>query len=256
MTPRSLPNAHRRIERTHREGHFPVLAAPEQPTTVPRRRRLGVGGAAGPEGRPCSRLSARSRTSSSVTRPRSPAPSAGNGRGDTAVIVQIAALSYVLQHCCQLCYAKTCINPTWNCLMNCPTDEFHGFNTQIKTFSLIYDSEYSVQEQALSLNASSVGVYTQGMIVLNNIAAGSESGKDGVMNYLLLPREDSNIPPLAPKFLHGKEDWLLFWCSVNLTFPVSAGLSRRVASFQEAGMMFQLKFMLNDPYLDCKLRFV
>ncbi|RWW15724.1 hypothetical protein GW17_00020423 [Ensete ventricosum] len=40
------------------------------------------------------------------------------------------------------------------------------------------------------------------MIVLNNIAAGSESGKDGVMNYLLLPREDSNIPPLAPKFLH------------------------------------------------------
>ncbi|RWW15723.1 hypothetical protein GW17_00020422 [Ensete ventricosum] len=91
MTPRSLPNAHRRIERTHREGHFPVLAAPEQPTTVPRRRRLGVGGAAGPEGRPCSRLSARSRTSSSVTRPRSPAPSAGNGRGDTAVIVQVGA---------------------------------------------------------------------------------------------------------------------------------------------------------------------
>ncbi|THU71036.1 hypothetical protein C4D60_Mb08t31290 [Musa balbisiana] len=53
--------------------------------------RLGVGGAAEREGRPCSRPSARSRTSSSVTRPRSPPSSASNGRGDPAVIVQAAA---------------------------------------------------------------------------------------------------------------------------------------------------------------------
>ncbi|CAL9167523.1 unnamed protein product [Musa hybrid cultivar] len=154
--------------------------------------------------------------------------------------------------------------------------------------SLIYDSECSIQEQALALtsdlvdgcsqsvkhvlaedsiildavmrqlqNASSIGVCIQGMFVLSNIAAGSESDKDTVMNYLVPPHTDSCIPSFTIKFLQSKDVLLRvasLWCFVNLTDPASVGSSRRVARLQDAGIVLQLKSMLNDPCLDCKLR--
>ncbi|XP_064982118.1 uncharacterized protein LOC135623269 isoform X2 [Musa acuminata AAA Group] len=154
--------------------------------------------------------------------------------------------------------------------------------------SLIYDSECSIQEQALALtsdlvdgcsqsvkhvlaedsiildavmrqlqNASSIGVCIQGMFVLSNIAAGSESDKDTVMNYLVPPHTDSCIPSFTIKFLQSKDILLRvasLWCFVNLTDPASVGSSRRVARLQDAGIVLQLKSMLNDPCLDCKLR--
>ncbi|CAL9768729.1 unnamed protein product, partial [Musa acuminata subsp. burmannicoides] len=101
----SLERDNHRRSQTHVDGWsapFPgprrSRAADHHPSASAESSRLeeltarpGVGGAAGREGRPCSRPSARSRTSSSVTRPRSPPSSAANGRGDAAVIVQAAA---------------------------------------------------------------------------------------------------------------------------------------------------------------------
>ncbi|WOK93064.1 hypothetical protein Cni_G01757 [Canna indica] len=153
--------------------------------------------------------------------------------------------------------------------------------------SLVYDSDCSIQEQALALlnnlmdgcdsikhlfaednmildaimrqlkNSSSVGVCIQGMFVLCNIAARSELEKDSVMNFLVPSHEDSCNRSLAIKFLQSKENSLrvaCLWCLVNLTNPNSGGLSRRVTRLRDAGIIFQLKSMLNDPCLDCKLR--
>lgn len=97
------------------------------------------------------------------------------------------------------------------------------------------------------------------MLVLTNIAAWSESDKDSVMNCLVAPQKDSSTHPLATKFLKSKDKLLRvasLWCLLNLTNPSSAGLSRRVTRLQDAGIIFQLKSMLNDPCLDCKVEYL
>nr|XP_010931024.1 armadillo repeat-containing protein 8 [Elaeis guineensis] len=154
--------------------------------------------------------------------------------------------------------------------------------------SLICDSEHPIQEQALALvsnlvdgcgdpfehafaednaiinalarilhGASSPGVCIQGMFLLANIAAGNEFHKEVVLNCLLPPQANGGSPLFIIKFLQSKENLLRVasvWCIVNLTYRDSLCSSTRVARLRDAGIISQIKTMVNDPCLDCKLR--
>ncbi|XP_066337658.1 uncharacterized protein [Miscanthus floridulus] len=154
--------------------------------------------------------------------------------------------------------------------------------------SLICDSEHFVQEQTLALvhnlvdgyvdsanyvigedgmvmdaiarqlnNASAPGVCIQGMYVLANIAAGNELNKEAVMNVLLPHGVDHIKPSFVVNFLQSKDKQLrvaTLWCLLNLIYPKCEASSGRVVRLQNAGVILQVKSMINDPFLDCKLR--
>lgn len=154
--------------------------------------------------------------------------------------------------------------------------------------SLICDSEHPVQEQTLALvsnlidgcgelfdhafaedsaiinsvtrilhGASSPGVCVQGLFLLANIAAGNEFHKEAVLNGLLRSPAIGIIPSFIIKFLQSKDSLLRvasLWCIVNLTYRESLCSSTRVARLRDAGIISQIKTMVNDPCLDCKLR--
>ncbi|VAH91476.1 unnamed protein product [Triticum turgidum subsp. durum] len=154
--------------------------------------------------------------------------------------------------------------------------------------SLICDSEHSVQEQTLALvqnlldgyvdsvnyvtgedgmvinaisrqlnSASATGVCIQGMLVLANMAAGNELNKEAVMDVTVPHRADRIKPSFVVNFLQSKDKQLrvaTLWCILNLIYPNSDSSSTRVARLQNAGVISQVKNMINDPCLDCKLR--
>ncbi|KAF0924749.1 hypothetical protein E2562_014550 [Oryza meyeriana var. granulata] len=154
--------------------------------------------------------------------------------------------------------------------------------------SLICDSEHFVQEQTMALvhnlvdgyvdavnyvigedgmilnaisrqlnSAPASGVCIQGMFVLANVAAGGESNKDAVMNILVARRADRIKPSFVVNFLQSKDKQLrvsTLWCILNLIYPKCEASSVRVARLQNAGVISQVKGMVNDPCLDCKLR--
>ncbi|TVU24080.1 hypothetical protein EJB05_26476 [Eragrostis curvula] len=154
--------------------------------------------------------------------------------------------------------------------------------------SLICDSEHFVQEQTLALvhnlvdgyvdsshyvigedgmiidaisrqlnNACAPGVCIQGMFVLANIAAGNELNKEAVMNVLVPHRGDRVKPSFVVNFLHSKDKQLrvaTLWCILNLIYPKCEAASGRVVRLQSAGVILQVRSMINDPCLDCKLR--
>ncbi|VAI04886.1 unnamed protein product [Triticum turgidum subsp. durum] len=153
--------------------------------------------------------------------------------------------------------------------------------------SLICDSEHSVQEQTLALvqnlldgyvdsvnyvigedgmvinaisrqlnSASATGVCIQGMLVLANMAAGNELNKEAVMDVTVPHRADRIKPSFVVNFLQSKDKQLrvaTLWCILNLIYPNSDSSSTRVAQLQNAGVISQVKNMINDPCLDCKL---
>ncbi|XP_020574778.1 armadillo repeat-containing protein 8 isoform X2 [Phalaenopsis equestris] len=153
--------------------------------------------------------------------------------------------------------------------------------------SLICDSEHLVQEQAMALvsnlihgcvdfirlvfaedgliinavirqlkNDSATQVCIQGMLLLCNIAAGDESHKDAVLGYLM-PSKTEGSNSLMIRFLQSKDQFLrtaAMWCVLNLTDPDSVNSPLRVRKLQEEGILFQIKTMVNDPWLDCKYR--
>lgn len=97
------------------------------------------------------------------------------------------------------------------------------------------------------------------MFFLANIAAENDSHKDAVMDCILPASPDLGIS--APtnsflvKFLQSKERLLrlsTLWCLVNLVYPNHKN-SLRVSALQSAGIISQLKTMVNDPCLDCKV---
>ncbi|KAF7042793.1 hypothetical protein CFC21_052293 [Triticum aestivum] len=152
--------------------------------------------------------------------------------------------------------------------------------------SLICDSEHSVQEQTLALvqnlldgyvdsvnyvtgedgmvinaisrqlnSASATGVCIQGMLVLANMAAGNELNKEAVMDVTVPHRADRIKPSFVVNFLQSKDKQLrvaTLWCILNLIYPNSDSSSTRVARLQNAGVISQVKNMINDPCLDCK----
>ncbi|KAG8090493.1 hypothetical protein GUJ93_ZPchr0011g28718 [Zizania palustris] len=154
--------------------------------------------------------------------------------------------------------------------------------------SLICDSEHVVQEQTLALvhnlvdgyvdsvnyvigedgmvinaisrqlnNASSPGVCIQGMLVLANVAAGGELNKEAVMNIIVPRRAERIKPSFVVNFLQSKDKQLrvaTLWSILNLIYPKCEASSARVARLQNAGVISQVKGMINDPCLDCKLR--
>ncbi|XP_022873639.1 armadillo repeat-containing protein 8-like isoform X3 [Olea europaea var. sylvestris] len=153
--------------------------------------------------------------------------------------------------------------------------------------SLICDPETSVQEQALALvrnlvdgpsdsvkyvfdeagllldaigkklhSTVKIEVLIQGMYVLSNIASGNEIQKEAAMNQLF-PQCWNNTQTSFIKFLQSTDSRLRIaavWALVNLTFPNSPGACRRVIKLLNAGIISQLKTMVNDPCLDVKLR--
>lgn len=153
--------------------------------------------------------------------------------------------------------------------------------------SLICDPKPSVQEQALALvrnlvdgpvdsveyvlaedglllhavgrqlrSASKPEVLIQGMYVLCNMASGNVLHKDAVIHQLL-PQAASGNQSFMIKILQNSDSRLrtaAVWTLVNLTSPTYAGAFNRVVKLRHAGIVSQLKSMVNDPCLDVKLR--
>ncbi|XP_051143565.1 uncharacterized protein LOC127259988 [Andrographis paniculata] len=153
--------------------------------------------------------------------------------------------------------------------------------------SLISDPDASVQEQALALvrnlvdgsvnsieyvfgddalllhaigrqlhSSTKPEVLVQGMYTLSNVASGNEHHKEAVMNQLF-PQVGTHMETILLKFLQSDNSQLrtaAVWAIVNLTFPSSSGAFSRSAELRNAGIVSQLKNMVNDPCLDVKLR--
>ncbi|KAL3850122.1 hypothetical protein ACJIZ3_012004 [Penstemon smallii] len=153
--------------------------------------------------------------------------------------------------------------------------------------SLICDPEASVQEQALALvrnlvdgtlnsieylfaedglllhaigrqlrSTSKAEVLIQGMYTLSNVASGNELHKEAVMKQLY-PQAGNKNESILVKCLQSSDSRLrtaAVWALVNLTFTNSPGACGRVSELRNAGILSQLKIMVNDPSLDVKLR--
>lgn len=94
------------------------------------------------------------------------------------------------------------------------------------------------------------------MYVLSNVAAGNELHKEAVMHHLLSPEAGGCSQPFIIKFLQGNDSQLRtasIWCIVNLTYPGSPGAADRFARLHNAGIISQIKTMVNDPCLDVKV---
>ncbi|XP_078429983.1 ARM repeat superfamily protein isoform X2 [Wolffia australiana] len=105
------------------------------------------------------------------------------------------------------------------------------------------------------LQTSFPEVCTQAMFVLANIAAGRDFHKEAVIGNLLPPGEDS--PPVLLKLLLSSDIMLrtvTVWCIINLTQPNCPTSSSRVSRLRDAGIVSQLKTMVNDSCLDVKFR--
>ncbi|KAA3455354.1 armadillo repeat-containing protein 8 [Gossypium australe] len=153
--------------------------------------------------------------------------------------------------------------------------------------SLIRDPEPSVQEQALALVrnlvdgcinliefvfaedglilgaigrqlqcASKAEIGIQGMYALCNVASGNEFHKEAVMQLLVTQMGDKN-QSFVIKFLQSNDSRLCtatVWTIVNLTCPSSPGALGRLEKLRNAGIVTQIKNMVNDPCVDVKLR--
>lgn len=153
--------------------------------------------------------------------------------------------------------------------------------------SLVCDSEPSVQEQALALlrnlvdgcmdsiefvfaedgiildaivrqlqSAFKAEIGIQGMYVLCNVASGNEFHKEAVMDQLV-PQVENGTQSFVIQFLQSSDSQLraaVVWTIVNLTFPSIPGAFGRLAKLRNAGIVSQMKNMVNDPCLEVKLR--
>ncbi|CAK9164686.1 unnamed protein product [Ilex paraguariensis] len=122
--------------------------------------------------------------------------------------------------------------------------------------------EYVLAEDGLLLHAigrqlqsaSKAEVLIQGMYILSNVASGNESHKEAVMHQLF-PQAGNNSNSVMVKFLRSNDSRLrtaASWALVNLSFPSCPGASGRVIKLRNAGVVSQLKNMMNDPCLDVK----
>ncbi|KAK6235591.1 hypothetical protein SCA6_010928 [Theobroma cacao] len=153
--------------------------------------------------------------------------------------------------------------------------------------SLICDPEPSVQEQALALVRNLVDgcinsvefmfaedglilgaigrqlqstvkaeIGIQGMYALCNVASGNEFHKEAVMHQLFPQMVDKNQSFMI-NFLQSNDSQLrtaTVWTIVNLTCRSSPGAFGRLVKLRNAGIVSQIKNMVNDPCVDVKLR--
>jgi hypothetical protein len=93
------------------------------------------------------------------------------------------------------------------------------------------------------------------MYVLSNIASGNEFHKEAVMHQLL-PQVNNGAQAFIFKFLQSNDSQLrtaAIWAIINLTFPSCPGASDRVKKLRKAGIVSQIKTMINDPCVDVKV---
>ncbi|KAL5986525.1 hypothetical protein ACLOJK_014858 [Asimina triloba] len=99
--------------------------------------------------------------------------------------------------------------------------------------------------------------FAQGMYVLSNVATGNEFHKEGVMHHLLPPEASGFTPSAIIRFLQDNNSCLrtaAMWCIINLTYPDSPGAMDRVTRLRSAGIISQIKHMVNDPCLEVKVK--
>ncbi|KGN66489.1 uncharacterized protein LOC101213344 [Cucumis sativus] len=112
----------------------------------------------------------------------------------------------------------------------------------------------TIGQQLQNISTDEIGV--QGMYVLCNVASGNEFHKEGVMKQLF-PRGDDVTRSFVVKFLQSDNSQLriaVIWAIINLTLPSSPRALDRVTKLRNAGIVSQIKNMVNDPCLDVKLR--
>ncbi|KAF2287379.1 hypothetical protein GH714_039783 [Hevea brasiliensis] len=112
----------------------------------------------------------------------------------------------------------------------------------------------AVRKQLENTSKAEVGI--QGMYVLCNLASGNEFHKEAVMQQLL-SQVDNETQSFIIKFLQSNDSRLrtaAVWAIVNLTFPSSPGAFCRLVKLRSAGIVPQIRNMVNDPCLDVKLR--
>lgn len=93
------------------------------------------------------------------------------------------------------------------------------------------------------------------MYVLSNVASGNEFHKEAVMHQII-PQADDGTQSFIFKFLQSNESQLrtaAVWVIVNLTFPSSPGAFNRLVKLHNAGIVSQIKSMVNDPCQEVKV---
>lgn len=91
--------------------------------------------------------------------------------------------------------------------------------------------------------------------MLTNVASGTELHKEAVMQQLF-PQEKSGSENFVLKFLQSDDNQLrsaTVWTIINLTSPSSIGALDRYVKLRNAGIIPQLKNMVNDACLDVKV---
>lgn len=92
--------------------------------------------------------------------------------------------------------------------------------------------------------------------MLNNIATGEDIHKDAVMNQLLQGVE-TGTQSFFVKSLQSNDNRLrtaAIWLVLNLTIQTSSGASgSRLVRLRDAGIVSQVKNMVNDHCLDVKV---
>lgn len=98
--------------------------------------------------------------------------------------------------------------------------------------------------------------FLQGMYVLTNVASGTELHKEAVMQQLF-PQAKAGSENFMLKFLQSDESQLrsaTVWTIINLISPSSPGAYDRHVKLRSAGIIPQLKNMVNDACLDVKVK--
>lgn len=98
----------------------------------------------------------------------------------------------------------------------------------------------------------------QGMYVLCNVASGKDFHKEAVMQQLLPQPSHNDSQSIMVTILQSDVAQLrtaAVWTIVNLTIATGAGALARVVKLRNAGIVSQLKNMVNDPCLDVKVSF-
>ncbi|KAG2292058.1 hypothetical protein Bca52824_038727 [Brassica carinata] len=88
----------------------------------------------------------------------------------------------------------------------------------------------------------------QGMYVLTNVSSGTESHKEAVMQQLF-PQGEAESDSFMLRFA-------TVWTIINLISPSSPGALDRHVKLRSAGIILQLKSMVNDPCLDIRIKAV